>query len=64
MTERLRIKSALAEMPQEIHAGLQKDLTKFSRAELLRKLCPVGKLKGGKGGAPKITKKTKARLAP
>jgi hypothetical protein len=42
LASRLMIRRALASFSQEMHEGLQMDLKKYSRVEVMRKLQPVG----------------------
>ena len=54
LASRLMIRRALASFSPEMHEGLQMDLKKYSRAEVMRKLQPVG---SGKSKKTSVVKK-------
>jgi hypothetical protein len=54
LASRLMIRKALASFSTEMHEGLQMDLNKYTRAEVIRKLQPVG---AGKHKKPSLVKK-------
>jgi len=56
LASRLMIRKALASFSTEMHEGLQMDLNKYTRAEVIRKLQPVG---AGKHKKPSLVKKEK-----
>ena len=60
MTTRSKIKIALASFCEELHQGLEQDLKKNTRSELMRKLQPAG-CHGTKKKAAKAKKKLKLK---
>ena len=57
------IRRALASFSPEMHEGLQMDLKKYSRAEVMRKLQPVGNSKFKKKSVVKKEVKKKVDKA-
>ena len=58
---RMMIRRALADFSEELHEGLQADLKKHTRAELMRKLKPMGAISNSKK-TRKMVKSSKLKM--